>query len=253
VAAAQARDVTEILVARARSAGVPLILEGQDLSVGVIQDNLTGLRLNLRGPGWRLTELFLPLLGSFQPQNALLAVAAVKALAPEFSIGDESVRGGLRRVQWPGRFQPVGRDPWLILDGAHNPAGAQALATSLGLYFGETPLTLILGISSDKDKAGILKCLAPLARRLILTAASNPRATPPQELLALLPPMEGRVELAGSVREALQLALDERATPTICVAGSLFLVADALIGAEGGGDIPCEIERGRDSVESLFP
>jgi dihydrofolate synthase/folylpolyglutamate synthase len=254
VAAAQVRDVTEILIARAQSVGVPLILAGRDLRVGVIQNDLTGLRLNLSGPGWALADLFLPLLGSFQPENALLAVAAVKALRPAgVSIGDEAIRQGLHRVQWPGRFQLVGSNPRLILDGAHNPAGAQALAASLRHYFGENPLTLILGISSDKDKAGILKCLAPLAQRLILTAASNPRATPPQELRALLPPMEGQVELAGSVCEALALALGDRATPIVCVAGSLFLVADALGEAEGRGDIPCEIERGRDSVESLFP
>jgi dihydrofolate synthase/folylpolyglutamate synthase len=261
VAAAQAGDVTEILAAQAQSAGVPLIMEGRDLSVVVTENDLAGQWLTLSGHNWTLTDVFLPLLGCFQPENALLAVAAVKAFPTPgagarpagLPISDTAIRRGLYQVRWPGRFQLVGRNPWVILDGAHNPAGAQALAASLKHYFDGAPLTLILGISSDKDKAGILKCLAPLAHRLILTAATNPRATPPQELLTLLPPMEGRVEPAGSVADALALALLDRATPIICVAGSLFLVADVLTQAAGGGDIPCEIERGHDSVESLFP
>lgn len=254
VVASQARDVMEILVARARSTGVPLLMEGRELHVGVGRDDLSGQWLTLWGNGWRLPDVFLPLVGTFQPQNALLAVAAVRTLdLGGTPIGEAAIREGLSQVRWPGRFQLVGKDPWVILDGAHNPAGAQALASSLRHYFGETPVTLILGISSDKDKAGILKCLAPLARRLILTAASNPRATPPRELLALLPPMEGRVELAPSIEEALSLATGEQATPIVCVTGSLFLVADALARGSSGGDIPCEILGGRDSVEPLFP
>jgi len=178
----------------------------------------------------------------------------VEALGPAgIPISEDAIRTGLSRVRWPGRFHLVGKDPWVILDGAHNPAGAQALASSLRHYFGETPLTLILGISSDKDKAGMLKCLAPLARRLILTAAANPRATPPRELQALLPPMEGRVELVPSIEEALSLATREQATPIVCVTGSLFLVADALAQGSSGGDNPCEVLGGRDSVEPLFP
>jgi dihydrofolate synthase/folylpolyglutamate synthase len=253
VAAAQARDVTEILVAQAARARVPLIMEGEKLSASTTRNDLGGQRLTLQGPDWTLTDLFLPLLGNFQSQNALLAVAAVKAVGSAgITLSDGAIREGLSRVRWPGRFQLAGRNPLVILDGAHNPAGAQALASSLGYYFGSAPLTLILGISSDKDKAGILKCLAPPAHRLILTAASNPRATPPRELQALLPPMEGRVELAATAAEALNLALGAPATPTVCVAGSLFLVADVLTEMRGGGDIPCEILERHDSVESLY-
>jgi len=253
VAAAQTRDVKEILVAQAQTARVPLLVEGDELGVSATRNDLAGQRLALRGPGWMMTDLFLPLLGSFQSQNALLALAAVKAIGSAgITIGDAAIREGFSRVRWPGRFQLVGRNPLVILDGAHNPAGAHALASSLNYYFGSAPLTLILGISSDKDKAGILKCLAPLAHRLILTAACNPRAAPSQELQALLPPMEGRVELASSPAEALRLALDVPTSTTVCVAGSLFLVADVLTEMRGAGDIPCEILEGRDSVESLF-
>ncbi len=253
VAAAQADPVAEILSQRAASVGVPLWLEGRELSWSLLSRDLSGQKLRLSGPGWAVDDLFLPLLGSFQPQNALLAVAAVKALAHAGTrVPDDAIREGLGRVRWPGRFEVVGREPWVILDGAHNPGGAQALAVSLRDAFGDQPKTLILGISVDKDKAGILKAVVPVASRLILTASSHPRATPPEELRALLPPTEARVEVTRSVAEALSLALSLPRTPIICVTGSLFTVADVLSGIYGGGDIPCEIERGRDSVESLF-
>ncbi len=234
--------------------GVPLWLEGRDLSVIRRSHDLSGQRLFLSGPGWSLDDLFLPLLGTFQPQNALIAVAAVKALAADgiVRVPEKAIRNGLESVRWPGRFEIVGRDPWLVLDGAHNPAGAHALAVSLVEAFGDRPKTLIVGISRDKDRAGILKALAPVAARLILTAAANPRATPPEELRALLPPTEAPVEVARSVAGALSLALDPPATPIVCVTGSLFTVADLLAIRRGGGDIACEIERGGDTVESLF-
>jgi dihydrofolate synthase/folylpolyglutamate synthase len=253
VAASQAPVVTDILCRRAAAVGIPLWLEGRDLSATLRCRDLSGQKLSLAGPGWSLDDLFLPLGGNFQLQNALLAVAAVKALAASgIRVSDAQVRQGLERVRWPGRFEVIGRDPWLVLDGAHNPAGAQALAASLKDAFGDQPKTLIVGISADKDRAGILKALAPAAARLILTASTNPRATPPEELAALLPPTEVPVEVAPSVLEALALALSPPVTPIICVTGSLFTVAEVLAARHGGGDIPCEIERGSDRVESLF-
>ena len=254
VAASQAPVVTDILCQRAAAVRIPLWIEGRDLFATLCSRDLSGQILSLAGPGWRLDDLFVPLLGNFQLQNALLAVAAVKALAAQgmAEIPAAAIRRGLEGVRWPGRFEVIGRDPWLVLDGAHNPAGAQALAGSLKDTFGDRPKTLIIGISADKDRAGILKALAPAAARLILTASANPRATPPEELLALLPPVEVPVEVVPSVAQALALALSPPVTPIIGVTGSLFTVAEVLAARHGGGDIPCEIERGSDRVESLF-
>jgi len=254
VAAAHAPEVTQILAAQAAEVGVPLWLQGRDLTVRVRARNLSGQRVDLFGPGWELSDCDVPLLGGFQAENTLLAVATVKALAARgLGVDDGVIRHGLARVSWPGRFQVIRRDPWVILDGAHNPAGAQALATALEENFPGLAKTLIIGISSDKDKAGILKALTPLASRLILTASSNPRATPPDELRALLPPSEGRVELAPNVIEALAMAFTPSMTPVLCVTGSLFCVADVLRQAAGDRDIPCEIERQADSISGLLP
>jgi dihydrofolate synthase/folylpolyglutamate synthase len=114
----------------------------------------------------------------------------------------------------------------VVLDGAHNPAGAAALAASLRHYFPGARLTLVLGISADKDRAGILKALAPGAARIVLTAAGHPRAARPADLRAALPPSDGEVVLADDPAAALAAALQDGGV--VCVAGSLFLVADSL-------------------------
>ena len=96
-------------------------------------------------------------------------MAAARALG----VPEAAVRAGLAVAQWPGRFQVIGAGPRLVLDGAHNAGGARALAASLAAYFpGERP-TFVIGIYRDKDVAAILGVLAPLAGRLIVTAAAN--------------------------------------------------------------------------------
>ena len=225
IVAGQASEVMGIIEARARAVEVPLLRAGVELEVRVRRNDLRGQVIDLEGPGWGYERCALPLLGLFQPGNALLAVAAVHAGG--IRVSETAIRQGLARVRWPGRFQLIQAEPPVVLDGAHNPAGAQALAASVRHYFPERPVTLIVGISRDKDLAGILKVLAPLADRMILTAARNLRATDPAELRALLSAFDGEIELAPSVAEGLALALRDPAAVTV-VTGSLFLVADAL-------------------------
>ena len=235
VSAAQAPEVQAVVEARARAVGVPFRLEGRDFSATAASSELSGHRLHLAGPGYahRDVELLLP--GLFQPGNAAVAVAAAHAFAAAVgrALPEAAVREGCRSVRWPGRFQVVdvpaaggrGRTR-VVLDGAHNPAGAVALAASLRHYFPGVRLTLVLGISADKDRAGILKALAPGAARIVLTAAGHPRAARPADLRAALPPTDGEVVLADEPAAALAAALED--ADVVCVAGSLFLVADSL-------------------------
>jgi dihydrofolate synthase/folylpolyglutamate synthase len=223
-AARQEPEVEETLIRRAAEMGVPLALEGRELRVTVDGFDLDGLQLSFESPDWRMQDVRCRLLGLFQPGNALLAAAAARQLGAS----EEAVRRGLATVDWAGRFQVIMRDPTVVVDGAHNPGGARALAASLCAYFPGQPLTLVVGISADKDQAGILAALAPLASRLILTAYRGSRATRPAALRALLPPMQGEVETADSLQEALARAMEEPRTPIMCVAGSLYLVGEAL-------------------------
>jgi dihydrofolate synthase / folylpolyglutamate synthase len=106
----------------------------------------------------------------------------------------------------------------------------------------------VVGILRDKDAAGILNMLAPLARRLILTRASSPRAAAPETLRPLVSPTVPVVETAPSVAEALAMATARPATPLVCVAGSVALVGEALAHLGGGADKPCPIENGTASM-----
>jgi dihydrofolate synthase/folylpolyglutamate synthase len=246
VSAAQAPEAADVLIARAAAVGVPLLMEGRELSVRVRARDLDAQTIDAAGPGWRLEGLRLPLLGVYQPSNALVALAAARTLG----VRDAACREGLARARWPGRFEVLrARDRIVVLDGAHNPAGAVALAASLTEWFGDTPLTLVFGALRDKDAPGMLAALAPRARRLIFTASSSPRAARP-EALRDAAPVGAAVELADSAPEALALAAREPRTPILCVAGSLSLLGDVLRSTRG--DKPCPIEKAADSMDSLF-
>jgi dihydrofolate synthase/folylpolyglutamate synthase len=242
ITCAQAKEAGAVLEARAAAVGVPLLVAGRDLHVAVERSTLDGQRISCTGPGWRLSDLDLALLGTFQPENALLAVAAARAL----DVPDAAVRAGLAVAQWPGRFQVIGTGPRLILDGAHNPGGARALAASLAAYFPGARPTFVVGIYRDKDVAAILQVLAPLAGRLIVTASSSPRATPPAVLARSAPASGPRPEIAPTVGEALAMALAPPRPPITCVTGSLSLMGETL--AHLGGDHPCPVEKGAGAV-----
>ena len=248
VASAQAPEAAAVLLARAAETGVRLHMEGRELSVRVTARDLAGQTLDLAGPGWRVHDARIPLLGTFQPSNALLAVSAARAL----DVTPAAIRAGLARARWPGRFEVLrAGDRHVVLDGAHNPGGARALAASLAEWFGDLPLTLVFGALRDKDAAGMLAPLAVRARRVILTASSSPRAAAPEALRAHVPAGPGCVETAASPAEALALAARPPRTPILCVAGSLSLVGDVLRHV-AGGDKPCPIEKPAASMGSLF-
>ena len=235
VSARQDPEAAVVLERRAREACVPLLREGHELHVTPRGFDLTAQRLDLRGPDWRLDDAACGLLGVYQPGNALVAAAAGRALGA----ADGAIRAGLAGARWPGRFQIVRRDPVVILDGAHNPAGARALAASLRAYFPGRPVTFVIGILADKDAGGILAPLAPLAARIVFTASGNPRAAAPEALRPLLPAGAARlpVEVVSAPPSALTRAIERAGTGIVCVAGSLSLVGDVLAAAGEGQDV----------------
>ncbi|HJR02719.1 MAG TPA: folylpolyglutamate synthase/dihydrofolate synthase family protein [Methylomirabilota bacterium] len=230
--ARQDPEAEAVIIRRAAEAGVPLSLEGRDLRVTPLGFTLEAQRLDLEGPGWRISDVACGLLGVYQPGNALLAAAAARELGAD----EGAIRAGLAGARWPGRFQIFRRDPLVVLDGAHNPAGARALAASLRAYFPGRPVTFVIGVLADKDAGGILAALRPLAARVVLTAAANPRAAPPDALRALLPPGL-RVDVARSPQDALAVATAADPRGIVCVAGSLSLIGDVLAAAGDGQDV----------------
>jgi dihydrofolate synthase/folylpolyglutamate synthase len=235
VSARQDPEAAVVLERRAREVGVPLLREGHELRVTPRGFDLTVQRLDLAGPDWHLDDVACGLLGVYQPGNALVAAAAGRALGAD----EPAIRAGLAGARWPGRFQILRRDPVVILDGAHNPAGARALAASLRAYFPGRPVTFVIGILADKDAGGILAALVPLAARIVLTASGNPRAVAPQTLRALLPAGAAGVpvDVVPGPASALARATDLAGTGIVCVAGSLSLIGNLLAAAGDGQDV----------------
>jgi dihydrofolate synthase/folylpolyglutamate synthase len=166
-------------------------------------------------------------------------------------VEEPAIRAGLARAHWPGRFEVRDWAPGrLVLDGAHNPAGARALAASLDVYFPGVPVTFVIGVLRDKDAAGILRALLGHAGGVILTAFNSPRAAAPADLHALVPASLPSA-VAASVGEALKIAgASMPSRGIVCVAGSLALIGDTLRHLEGG-DKPCPVEKAAVSMGPL--
>ncbi|MBI5887969.1 MAG: bifunctional folylpolyglutamate synthase/dihydrofolate synthase [Deltaproteobacteria bacterium] len=195
-----------------------------------IHAGLTGLGLGLRGP--------------HQLKNGSCALAAVEILQRSgFKISGSAVRRGLKKAFWPARLEVVRKRPLVIIDSAHNPAGAAALKTALR-GFRYRRLILVLGIMKDKDIDGFLQAVIPLADRIVLTAPKTARAMSPDGLFMRLksqekPVFEGflrrlksqekPVLMRKNVKAALKAALkDAGPQDAVCVAGSIFTAGEAM-------------------------
>ena len=154
-----------------------------------------------------------------------MAIGLVEGLSfYGFNLPDLAIRQGLRYAVWPGRCEVVGRSPLVILDGAQNLASAQVLRRAIEDNFKYRKLILVLGISDDKDIAGIGRTLSPLADEIILTSAATPRAAGPKKLATYFP---RKTYLTKSVKEAKLLARSLAGKKDlILVTGSLFVVGE---------------------------
>ena len=221
-------EAREVLASACRDAGARLVEAERDVD---LQSTTEAGRLSLRittpvrDYGW----VRLGLRGDHQAANALVAVRLLEQLAEIFPIDPEAIRAGIRDVRWPGRLQmievPGGRR--VLLDAAHNPAGAWALASYLKREFPE-PLPLVFGAMQDKDVALMLKTLLPVVSRVVMTEAATPRAHRADELAAIARQVspDTVIETRADPRAALDLAW--RTCPLACAAGSIFLIGNLL-------------------------
>jgi len=175
----------------------------------------------------------LALLGPHQRGNAALAAAALQALGRAgVPVDERAVAAGLAAARWPGRLERVGD---VLLDGAHNPDGAAALAAALAALHPGRPAELVFGVLEDKDHAGMLAALAPAARGIHLVAPASARARPPAEVAAQARTLGLAADLHGGVGEALACARARAAgAAPVVVAGSLYLVGEARALLAGG-------------------
>ena len=194
------------------------------------ESGLEGQVFDLAGPARRYEAVQLSLAGRHQIENAVTAIAACEALARQgYRLDETEIRRGLTQMRWPGRLQIVGERPRILLDGAHNPAGAEALAAFLAEHREALHrLILIFGVLRDKDWEAMLSLLGPLADLTILTHPPGDRGADPRDLLTADHHCR-KVAIAMEPGEGIALAR-AAADPedTILVTGSLYTVAAAL-------------------------
>jgi dihydrofolate synthase/folylpolyglutamate synthase len=181
-------------------------------------------------------QVSIPLLGDFQLENAVVAVAALEILASAgFAISAADIAQGLARVKWPGRFQILQQHPTVLIDGAHNVASMKVLVSNIKAYFSYKRIFLVFGTSCDKDIPGIINELVPLSPQVIVTQTPHSRAATISTLAAEFSKRGIEPETRETIAEAISraLSLADR-TDIICVTGSLFVVAEALDYFSGG-------------------
>jgi len=167
-----------------------------------------------------------PLIGRHQLRNTALAIAAAAEVnSCGFKVTPENIERGIRETRWPGRLQLIGGSPRILLDVAHNPAGAWALRSALSSYFEDVPLTIVFGAMRDKAIAEMTQILFPLAERVVATQPDNPRAATSAEVAELAASTGAEIISEPDVATALERA--RAATPPnglVVVTGSIYLV-----------------------------
>jgi dihydrofolate synthase / folylpolyglutamate synthase len=174
-------------------------------------------------------KLAIPLAGPHQLLNAATAIATAEQLqAQGLPISADGVRQGVKEVHWEGRLETVSRQPWIVLDGAHNRDSSRCLREALSTCFHFRRLILVLGISANKNLEGIIEELTPLAAVTVATRAMVPRAAPPQQVADLAAKWSAQIIVEEDTQSALAQAIAEtRPGDLLLVTGSLYLVGDA--------------------------
>ena len=229
VSSLQQTGVMDVIEQACRERHSPLVRVGHDVTWSVKDIDEEGQTVRLETSSLQ-SEVHIPLLGSFQAENAATAFAGIQALGSRgVHFEAACIVEGFSRVKWPGRFDILARAPLLVLDGAHNPASMRRLVESVSATRSGGPLVFVLGFSSDKDIQGAVSVLGELAPRIVLTRSSQPRASAPADVAARISALGLQVVCEESPLSALKRARNiTGGEGAVCVAGSLYLVGDVL-------------------------
>ncbi|GGR76209.1 dihydrofolate synthase [Streptomyces aureoverticillatus] len=240
ILAQQPVDAAQVLLKKAVEVDATVARAGLEFGVAARQVAVGGQLLTLRGLGGEYEEVFLPLHGEHQAHNAAVALAAVEAF---FGIGAQharpldidTVRKAFASVASPGRLEVVRRSPTVVLDAAHNPAGARAAAAAISEVFDFSRLIGVIGVSDDKNARGILEAFEPIFAEVVVTQNSSHRAQDADALAGLAVEVFGddRVQVEPRLDDALEAAITlaeeegEFAGGGVLVTGSVITVGEA--------------------------
>jgi dihydrofolate synthase/folylpolyglutamate synthase len=237
ILAAQPPEAAPELLRRATEVGAAVAREG--LEFGIIERRVAvgGQFLTMQGLGGVYEEIFLPLHGAHQAQNAVCALAAAEAFvgagAQGGTLDAETVRAGFASVRSPGRLEPVRSAPTILLDAAHNPAGLRATLEAVAEAFQFRRLAAVVAVMADKDATGMLELLEPAVDELVITQNSSVRGLSADELAAAAVPIFGsdRVSVEPRLDDAIEAAvrLAEEQSVTGDISGAGVLVTGSVV------------------------
>lgn len=242
VTAMQPLEAMDELRSAAEHDEASMVIEMVDFALDSTTVAVGGQVITVRGQADRYADLFLPLYGDYQGQNAALAIASVEAFLGGGSVplSTDVLAEGLAEATSPGRLQLIGIEPTVLVDAAHNPHGARALAGAMTEYFDFEQIAIVIAVLGDKDAHGVFAELAPIASRFYVTRSHSDRATPVEELAAVahtVAPEESVLQV-DDFAEAVDAAREWAAgapSRAVLITGSITLVGEALALAGAGG------------------
>ncbi len=235
----QRPEVMTELLRRVGEVDATVARAGQEFGVLGREIGVGGQLLKLQGLGGVYDEIFLPLHGKHQAANAANALAAVEAFfaaGPQAQLDIDAIRQGFAAVASPGRLEPVRSAPTVLLDAAHNPHGATALAAALSEEFDFRKLVGVIAILADKDARGILTALEPVLNEVVITENSSARSMPVDDLAAIAKEIFGEerilieAQLPSAVEAAIELA-EDIAEPGHPLSGAGVIITGSVVTA----------------------
>ena len=235
VLAQQEPEAAVELLRRAAEVGADVAREGLEYSIDSRAIAVGGQLISITGLRGHYDDIFLPLHGKHQASNAAAALIAVEAFFGEQDLDIDAVRAGFANVTSPGRCEIIHRDPTIILDAAHNPHGAKAIAETIQSEFTFDDVTGIVALMADKDALGILQALEPIMNQIIVTTNSAARSMTVSDLEALATQVFGadRVFSQPTLADAIEKAIKDSVRPlsdeslAILITGSVVTVGEA--------------------------
>lgn len=204
---------------------VPLYRLGKEMRIRkLMEGSFSYLGIDHKWP-----QVKIGLIGDHQLINAALALGALEVLLKKgLTLTDEAIYAGLAATRWPGRLEILSQEPFILLDGAHNPSAVTALRKFLEKSIASRRLTLVVGILADKTWKPMLRELAGVADRIILTMPQNERAADPEKLASFVRSLNQDIVVMPHLPDAISLALEgASAADAVCITGSLYTVGDA--------------------------
>ena len=239
ILAEQTPEVAAVLLERATEVGATVAREGMEFGVLARTPAVGGQMLMLKGLRGTYDDVFLPLYGAHQAQNAAVALAAVEAFAGTDPLDEDLVRAAFAEVTSPGRLEIIRRSPTILLDAAHNPHGAEAVGAALEDSFSFSPVVGVIGVMEDKDHEGLLNAFEPHLTYVVCTQNSTPRSmsaarlgraaaeTFGEDRVSVVPDLAEAIDRAATLAEAGAAVDVSIGAGAVLITGSVVTVGEA--------------------------